>query len=92
VVSNKERDERTHRALDEARSLLDRRPEPYVYQPPPRMLYDDPPEPDPFEPEAAAPERRQQPQPQPEADPWAGWNQWLETRLNAACRAVRRPP
>jgi hypothetical protein len=89
MTNNKERD----RILREARATLARPVEPYT--PPVRMIGDhDPLEPDlnELEPKyTPEPERRQaQPPPAPlAADTWAGWEQWLETRLNAAL-AIQR--
>ena len=36
------------------------------------------------------PRQAQPPPAPPAADPWAGWNQWLETRLNAALAIQRQ--
>jgi hypothetical protein len=84
-MSNNNNEDRA-RILREARATLDRRPEPYQYRALPRMLYDDPPEPE-FEPAPArsprldtAPEQRSA----PTADPWAGWERWLSVRIESA--------
>jgi hypothetical protein len=71
------------RILQEARSLLKHTyvPPTRRAEPPPlvRKRYDGPqPEPAPARWLDTAP-----PQPALEADPWAGWEQWLETRLEA---------
>jgi hypothetical protein len=90
-MTDKERD----RILREARATLARPVEPYT--PPARMLGDHDPlelEPlDELEPKyTPEPERRQaQPPPAPPAaDPWADWERWLETRLNAALAIQRQ--
>jgi hypothetical protein len=87
MVSNEDRDQRARRALAEARALIDRKIEPYV--PPRRALlgiYYGAPIAEPIEPEAEPTAFERQPQ----ADPWAGWNQWLETKLNAALAIERQ--
>jgi hypothetical protein len=96
VSNNEERDERARRALDEARSLIEKRPERYVYKAPPRALYlDDEPEPAPFEPEPddASERRGLDTAPRSAADPWAPWEAWvtarIETHLNAALAIER---
>jgi hypothetical protein len=77
-MSNNNNNEDRARIIREARATLDRKPAPYQYVAPPRMLGDDIEEP--FEPAPAFEQRQAQTQ----ADPWAGWEAWLETRLNAA--------
>jgi hypothetical protein len=85
MTDNKERDQQARRILREAHSLLRKPVEPYT--PPARMLYDELDEPEPFQPE---PVRRQRLDTAPPSEPdWSGWEQWLETRLNAAL-AIQR--
>jgi hypothetical protein len=84
MSDNKERD----RIMREARSLLDSKPAPYQYVPPPRMLGDDIEEP--FVPAPARSPRldtRATPQPQPAPDTatdWGPWEAWISARIDAA--------
>lgn len=86
MVTDKERDAR--RVLEEARSLLEHKPEAYVARP--RLLGDeDPLEPEP-EPEELEPPRRLDTEPRSApADPWANWERWVSVRIAAALEVER---